>query len=143
MAERDLSDAALELEIRRLVRDGNLIGAIKRRREATGEDLKTAKAYVDAMREGVNPTSRPPAPRDPTVDELIRTSAGFIEAVKRVREATGAGLKDAADRVRAVAERDGLAEEWRRTQPPSTLPKAVFFVVVVALLLIVLMILGR
>ena len=48
--------AEIRLEVERLLADGQVIGAIKLVREATGSGLKDAKDAVDEMRRSVPPS---------------------------------------------------------------------------------------
>jgi ribosomal protein L7/L12 len=93
-------------EIQDLLARGNKIEAIKRVREATGMGLKEAKEYVEALPHAPplsQSTSRQPA--DPlTLDpeqeaRRLLQSGDKIAAIKRVRELTGLGLKEAKDYV--------------------------------------------
>jgi len=96
----------LEQEAKALLLERRTIEAIKRVRERTGMGLKEAKDYVDALERGESPASG--AQADSTsfesgdLDDEVRAllSAGRkIEAIKRVRERTGLGLKEAKDYV--------------------------------------------
>jgi ribosomal protein L7/L12 len=93
-------------EIRELLARGNKIQAIKRVREVTGMGLKEAKDYVEAQPHAP-PLSQltPGHPAQPlTVDveqqaRRLLIEGGKIAAIKRVRELTGLGLKEAKDYV--------------------------------------------
>jgi ribosomal protein L7/L12 len=93
-------------EIVTLLTRGNKIEAIKRVRELTGLGLKEAKDYVEAM-----PSNRP-LPTLPSRSTTPQAGAGDlaevhalaqqghkIEAIKRYRQLTGVGLKEAKDYV--------------------------------------------
>ena len=112
-----LLDPAGEHAVRSLLAGGNKLEAIKRVRELTGLGLKEAKDYVDSL-----PLSSPapmatPAPtpatatssvdvqNDPQVRELL-IAGNKIQAIKRVRELTGLGLKEAKDLVDAMERGD-------------------------------------
>jgi ribosomal protein L7/L12 len=95
-----------------LLAGGNKIEAIKRVRELTGLGLKEAKDYVEAMPRSA-PSDLPiaaPAPvsnAHPAAADLAEVSAllaggNKIEAIKRMRELTGLGLKEAKDYVEAM-----------------------------------------
>ncbi len=94
---------------------GRLIPAIKRYRAATGVGLKDAKDAVEAMAAELagRPPVRPdpdaettdgftaaPSPSDPVAVELF--AGRKIQAIKRYRDTTGAGLKDAKEAVEAI-----------------------------------------
>jgi len=92
---------------------GNRIAAIKRLREAARIDLKTAHDAVEAWAEGrplppLPGLSVPAAALSQTAasllpDDVLDALRGGqrIEAIKRLREATGLGLKEAKDLVEA------------------------------------------
>jgi ribosomal protein L7/L12 len=98
-----------EAGVRSLLAAGDKIGAIKQYRELTGLGLKEAKDAVDAMEAGrVLPVPAAPAKApglDPALDPEIRrlVDAGeLIEAIKRYRTLTGAGLKEAKDAIEGL-----------------------------------------
>jgi len=89
-------------EVSALLAGGNKIAAIKRLREVTGVGLKEAKDYVEAM----PLTDAPPPPRVPAApaasadlsEVYVMAQQGHkIQAIKRYRELTGVGLKEAKD----------------------------------------------
>jgi ribosomal protein L7/L12 len=93
-----------------------MIAAIKLYRERTGVGLKDAKEAVEALRDGRPlPSSRVSELRpmgassggDAELLELLRTE-GKIVAIKRRREQSGDGLKDAKDYVEALASKHGV-----------------------------------
>jgi ribosomal protein L7/L12 len=93
-------------EVSALLAGGNKIEAIKRVRELTGLGLKEAKDYVDSLPLGGAlpplPASSSPRPADPGSLAEVHTLAAQglkIEAIKRYRELTGVGLKEAKDYV--------------------------------------------
>ena len=93
-------------EVSALLAGGNKIAAIKRVRELTGLGLKEAKDYVDSLPAGgaLPPllASSPPRPADRgSLAEVHALAAqGLkIEAIKRYRELTGLGLKEAKNYV--------------------------------------------
>lgn len=111
------AELADDVEIRRLLAQGNKIQAIKRVRALTGLGLKEAKDYVDRLPAGA-PLEY--AAAEPVVAESLRfvpdaafeqeirqllTQRQKIEAIKRVRELTGLGLKEAKDYVDALERR--------------------------------------
>ena len=97
-------------EIRALAARGNKIEAIKRVRQRTGLGLKEAKDFVEALAAGEG-GSLPvvSAPAMPGTDEqelaeirALAARGNKIEAIKRVRQRTGLGLKEAKDFVEAL-----------------------------------------
>ena len=89
-------------EVHSLALQGKKIEAIKRYRELTGVGLKEAKDYVDALDAGAQPPAVTPVA--PSVGDLAEVYAlahqgKKIEAIKRYRELTGVGLKEAKDYV--------------------------------------------
>lgn len=97
----DLADDDLT-EIRALLARGNKIGAIKRVRELTGMGLKEAKDYVETLPPGgpaALPITRPQPAGDLAEVHALARQGNKIAAIKRYRELTGAGLKEAKDYV--------------------------------------------
>ena len=93
-------------EISTLVARGNKIEAIKRVRELTGLGLKEAKDYVESMPAGGVPPAPPgsqagaPAAQGSLAEvHALAARGNTIEAIKRYRELTGVGLKEAKDYV--------------------------------------------
>jgi ribosomal protein L7/L12 len=78
---------------------GELIEAIKITRQVTSLGLKEAKDAVDAYRRGATSASSPGSAQVPLEAVSALHQGNFIEAVKRTREATGRGLKDAKEAV--------------------------------------------
>jgi ribosomal protein L7/L12 len=113
--------AALEAELRALLVAGRKIEAVKRAREATGLGLKEAKDLVEGIEAGGSIAAAGEAPRGAGgVEAELRAllAAGRkIDAIKRAREATGLGLKEAKDLVEQLE--DGGA--WA---PPAAEPHA-------------------
>jgi ribosomal protein L7/L12 len=104
MAESPLQD--LLDGIRAHIAAGRKIEAIKLYREATGAGLAEAKRAVELIEAGKPPASDANASlgEDWTphaVSDLVRQGRK-IEAIKRYREATGLGLKEAKDAVDAL-----------------------------------------
>lgn len=103
-------------EVRRSVLEGRKIEAIKRYREQTGLGLRQAKEVVDALEQELfmpgSTSSR--AAEDP--DEEVRRfvlEGRKIEAIKRYREQTGLGLREAKEAV------DALEQELLLPDPTS------------------------
>ena len=93
-------------EIRDLLARGKKIQAIKRVRELTGMGLKEAKDYVEALPHapplGQLVPGRGAQPLSREVEREARrllNDGGKIAAIRRVRELTGMGLKEAKDYV--------------------------------------------
>lgn len=123
-----------DAEIRKLVRAGRKIEAIRQYREQYAVSLVEAKEAVEAIAEGREPTPRAAAaalPSDeeaialPTpefaaiLDDLVK-SGQKIQAIKLYRARYGFGLKDAKDYI----------DEWERRgslplEPPSGSPTPV------------------
>jgi ribosomal protein L7/L12 len=106
------SPSSLEAELKPLVQAGRLIEAIKLHRERTGAGLKESKDAIDALAAGGR-LPPPPAPLpgqgDPEQELLALLREGRrIEAVKRYRERTGAGLKESMDAVARLGAREGI-----------------------------------
>jgi ribosomal protein L7/L12 len=105
--EQDLAD------VRALLAGNNKIGAIKRVRELTGLGLKEAKDAVEAMAAG-QPLVGPPIGRAAAATGEWQDVLALIErgdkigAIKRVRELTGLGLKEAKDYVDSIPAYGGL-----------------------------------
>lgn len=100
---------SLDDVLRGLVDSRQKIQAIKFYRQVMGVGLKEAKEYVDRLEAGVAPGAgvhvASPA-HDPQMDEVRRLaqSGQKIPAIKRYRELTGLGLKDAKEAVEAMIE---------------------------------------
>lgn len=88
---------------------GQKIQAIKLYRERTGSGLKEAKDAVEAFQRGQSPahTGLDEALERELVGLLQRRQK--IEAIKRYRERTGVGLKEAKDAVESLAARQDLS----------------------------------
>lgn len=92
-------------EIDALVTQGSTIAAVKRLREMQSLSLVDAKHAIDAWQPGtvwtpVSPTSAPALTAEARAEvEGLIASERKIEAIKRFRELTGSGLRDAKDAV--------------------------------------------
>jgi ribosomal protein L7/L12 len=100
-------------EVALLAHNGKEIEAIKLYRQITGCGLQEAKAAVDNLQAGS------PSPLNPTMNQTqvygslsslqiaeikqLMQSGQKIEAIKRYRQITGTGLKEAKDTVEAMA----------------------------------------
>lgn len=114
------------------IASGHRIEAIKRLREAARIDLKTAHDAVEAWADGrplpslpdmpASPATQPRAAASMLPDDVqdALASGNKIEAIKRLREATGLGLKEAKDRVDAH-ETGGLVS-MQVVSRPATAP---------------------
>jgi len=90
----------LDEQVRSLLTKGRRIGAVKLVREAMGWGLKQAKDYVDSIEKAAIAAKAEQLDIDEIRDLL---AAGHkVQAVKRVRRATGWGLKKAKDYVDAL-----------------------------------------
>lgn len=100
----------LERELTGLLQDGKKIEAIKLFREQTGAGLKDAKDAVEAFERGL-PIGLPGQLDERFERELseLLQAGKKIEAIKRFREQTGTGLKQAKDAVEHFAARRGIA----------------------------------
>lgn len=90
--------------------EGDKIKAIRLLREATGLGLKASKDTIEALERAPEAAPHPPAPHAPAFPfstalppaVLQALHAGqTIQAIRLLREATGMGLKQAADTIRA------------------------------------------
>lgn len=102
---------ATDADLRRMVQAGDKIGAIKLYRERTGLGLKEAKDAVEALAAGAPVAAPRAAPAAPVAlpegddDEALRAlvrAGRKIEAIKRYRQRTGLGLKEAKDVIDAM-----------------------------------------
>jgi ribosomal protein L7/L12 len=96
-------------DVEKLIRDGEIMYAIKAYRELTGAGLREAKETVEAMARGEAVNVVPTLPLAATIDDVVsQVKAGqMIPAIKTYRQVTGAGLKEAKEAV------DALAAEYR------------------------------
>src|SRR5262249_3636310 len=96
-------DDDLVARVRSLMEGGQKIEAIKLFRERTGAGLKESKDAVEAIQRGEAPPASPWGDR--TFEDEVATlleQGQKIEAIKRYRERTGVGLKEAKDAVEAI-----------------------------------------
>lgn len=90
-------------DIRELVRRGATIEAIRRYHARHGGTLLAARAAVEALRwEFTQATGPAVSAFEAELDQLIRSNQKIM-AIKRYREVTGVGLKEAKDAVDARA----------------------------------------
>jgi ribosomal protein L7/L12 len=132
----DTPPSSLPRDVIDAIARGDTIEAIKRLREAARVDLKTAKDAVEAYAKG---QPLPPLPGLPVSlaalsqgaasvlpgDVLAALRGGNkIEAIKRLREATGLGLKEAKDLVEAH-EGGGAGAAGLRSPAAAPMPTVV------------------
>jgi ribosomal protein L7/L12 len=96
----------VEQEIQSLVNQGRKVEAVKRVMELRGGGLKEAKDYVDSLAKSTSPSMDSAAgvskeTLEFEVRELLARGRK-VEAVKKVRELTNWGLKEAKDFVDSV-----------------------------------------
>ncbi|HEY8559717.1 MAG TPA: ribosomal protein L7/L12 [Pyrinomonadaceae bacterium] len=117
-----LTGKALKIaEIQRLIQSGQKIYAVKLFRETFGVGLREAKEAVDAMEEGRSidlsgmrvATSFAPAGFRSNAENIAEIQSllrggNKIEAIRRFREMTGVGLKEAKDAVEAIERGENL-----------------------------------
>ncbi len=108
----DVDEAVLR-EVWEMARQGSVIDAIKRYREATGCDLLTAKLAVDGLLASGGAGDKFLSQRQPMehleaeILDLARNQ-GKIPAIKRYREAQVCGLKEAKVAVEAMLAEHGV-----------------------------------
>jgi ribosomal protein L7/L12 len=92
-----------DADIRDLVRRGRTIEAIRRHRARHGGTLLAARAAIEALRWETTQASGPAhSTLEAELEQLIRSGQKIL-AIKRYREVTGVGLKEAKDAVDARA----------------------------------------
>ena len=85
-------------------------------RAQTGVGLAEAKAAVEALDRGESAPPHADAPAPPEVDALLwesLKSGRKIDAIKRYRELTGCGLRDAKEAVEGMAREHGIVVSGR------------------------------
>jgi len=104
-------DTSFEDELRSLLRQGRKIDAIKRYREQTGVGLREAKDAVEALEAGA---ALPPRDRfDPNLEQdliVLLERGQKVQAIKKIRDVTGLGLREAKEAVEALAAEYGLTK---------------------------------
>lgn len=123
-----------DMVLRQLITEKRRIEAVKYVREMTGTGLKEAKDYVDwlsyQMRGGESGSSevvakKPMMSLDAAAHDFQvldwLTQGNKLQAIKRVRELTGIGLREAKDFVEAI-ERGEIAVDRPITPPPPAYP---------------------
>jgi ribosomal protein L7/L12 len=103
----------LEAELRLLLDEGKKIEAIKHFRDVTGAGLKEAKEAVDRLGGRSDSSLADDLAFAFELDELLARGLK-IQAIKRYRERTGFGLKEAKDAVEAIER-----EQLRGAGPPE------------------------
>lgn len=140
-------------EVKALLHQGQRIDAIKRYRELTGSGLKEAKDAVEQLERGESPpplarsSSLAGEPHLRTLEQLLREGQK-IQAIKRHRELTGSGLKEAKDAVDALEAKLRRSDDLpfpgdSRPPPRSSLVRLVLAAFLVALGLFIGWRLGR
>lgn len=89
---------SVEQEARFYLEQGRKIEAIKKVMELTGKGLKEAKDYVDALELAVLRARRPAVESNEELEFAVRDLVDRgrkIEAIKKVMELSGMGLKEA------------------------------------------------
>jgi large subunit ribosomal protein L7/L12 len=100
----DADNTDFEAELKGLLAEGRKIDAIKRYREQTGAGLAEAKQAVEALERGESPPAAEPIDASLEAEIVSLLEQGRkMQAVKRYRERTGLGLKEAKDAVEAIA----------------------------------------
>lgn len=94
-------------DVQALAQRGEKIAAIKLLRDHTQVGLKEAKAYVEQLDRAPAGEAPPPSIRACSPEELeelrlLARQGKKIEAIKRYREITGTGLKEAKDAVEGL-----------------------------------------
>jgi large subunit ribosomal protein L7/L12 len=96
-------DDDLAARVRSLTEAGQKFEAIKLFRELTGAGLKQSKDAVEAIQRGQAPLASSLSDRAFEEEVAMLLEQGQkIEAIKRYRERTGVGLKEAKDAVEAI-----------------------------------------
>ena len=104
-------DAGLEAELRDHLANGNKIEAIKLYREQTGAGLNEAKEAIETLERDETlpiPEQRISLSVENEVVSLLEQGRK-IEAIKRYREQTGVGLKEAKVAVEEIARQRGIS----------------------------------
>lgn len=96
-----------DVDLRELVKQGRTIEAIRRWRERHGKSLLAARAAIETIRWELTQKLGPQLSAiEAEIDQLLK-SGQKIAAIKRWREHTGVGLKEAKDAVEARAAAHG------------------------------------
>lgn len=105
----------------------NLLEAIRLLRQRTGLSLNEASQAIDAYMSGkdvsITVTGAPPGMQaaQPSVTEALMRG-DKIEAIKRMREQSGLGLKEAKDAVESMGAGHKLAEQIGGLSPGEVAP---------------------
>jgi ribosomal protein L7/L12 len=92
-----------DADLRELVKQGRTIEAIRRWRDRHGANLIAARAAIETIRWELTQKLGPQMSAfEAEIDQLLRSDQK-IAAIKRWREHTGVGLKEAKDAVEARA----------------------------------------
>jgi ribosomal protein L7/L12 len=108
LSDESSPGAVVEGQVRQLLADGQKIEAIRIYREATRVGLAEAKSAVEEIeRDTTRSVANHCDDSEKDLLQLLREGEK-IEAIKRHRARTGAGLKESKDYVEALAARHGL-----------------------------------
>lgn len=100
-------------ELLALGRDGQMIEAIKRFREATGLGLRESKEAVEALVAGRGLPSVANVSADEAAVVALLRAGNVIGAIKQYRTETGLGLKEAKDAVEAIARKHDITPQQK------------------------------
>ncbi|MGK0186771.1 MAG: ribosomal protein L7/L12 [Verrucomicrobiales bacterium] len=117
MPEEHLSEVQRQ-NIINCVRSGRKIEAIKIYREATGANLAESKQVIETLAARISENAPSLANSGENEVAALLSQGNKIAAIKLYRKNTGAGLKEAKDKVEALAKSLDIA------QPPTTSRKA-------------------
>jgi len=98
----------MHVQVQALAQQGNKLQAIKLLRQQTGMSLAEAKQYVEQLsvadgQEPILPSSARTCSAEQLAELRVLAQQGQkIEAIKRYREITGVGLKEAKDTIDAL-----------------------------------------
>lgn len=116
------SPSALPAQVQEALDQGNKVEAVKRLRSLTGLGLQEAKDAVDASMRGESPAAgfapkafAADAPLPAQVQEAL-DQGNKMEAIRRLRDLTGLGLKEAMD---AVVDAAGAGAHASEGQSPG------------------------
>lgn len=104
-----IGPAADDHKLRILIQHGFKIEAIKTYRNRTGEGLKQSKVYIDYLADGGKSLGEPLAAETKTLTEqdisylkTLKDNGDVIGAIKKYRNFTGVGLKEAKEFVESL-----------------------------------------
>ena len=103
MPEQNLSEDERQ-NIINCIRSGSKIEAIKIFREATGADLAESKRVIETLAAEISANAPPLSGTGENDVAALLAQGNKIAAIKLYREKTGVGLKEAKDKIEALAE---------------------------------------